>query len=69
MEPKRKRQVLYQLALLLVAYPIALVVLMRLVTAYVQSPWISGAVFILFTLLFWRIATGEKTRKILGRRW
>ena len=69
MEPKRRRQVLFQLVLLLVVYPVALVVLMRLVAAYIQSPWINGAVFILFTLLFWRIATGEKTRKILGRRW
>jgi hypothetical protein len=69
MEPKRKRPVLPQLILLLLAYPIALVALVRFVTAHVQSPWINGAVFIIFTFLFWRVVTGEKTRKIFGRRW
>jgi hypothetical protein len=69
MEPKRKRPVLPQLILLLLVYPLALVALMRFVTAHVQSPRINGAVFIIFTFLYWRVVTGEKTRKILGKLW
>ena len=69
MEQHRKRQIAVQAALLFVAYPVILVVLMRFLSARVESPWIIGFVFVLFTLLFWRRGTGTKTRRLFGRRW
>jgi hypothetical protein len=69
MEPHRKRRLALETALLLIGYPLAAVALMRLVTAHLQSAWIIGSIFVVFTLLFLRLVTGIKTVKVLGRRW
>jgi hypothetical protein len=69
MEPSRRRPVLLQFILLLMVYPVAVVAVMRIATAYVQSAWMNGVIFIVFTLLFLRIATGLRSRRFLGRRW
>jgi len=69
MKPHRKRQIAFQAAALVVGYPLAVVGLMRWVTAYVESPWIVGFIFLAFTFFFWRLVTGVKTKRILGRRW
>ena len=69
MEHHRKRRIAIQAALLLIGYPLAVIALMRLVTAHLQSAWIIGSIFVVFTLLFLRLVTGVTTVKVLGRRW
>jgi hypothetical protein len=64
-----KLQIALRALMLLVLYPFTAVAMMRLLTPHVQSPWLLGTIFLLFTLLFLRLVTGIRTRAIFGRRW
>jgi len=69
MELHRKLRIAIQALLLVVLYPLAAVALMRFLTPHVRPPWLLGIIFLLFTLIFLRLVTGTRTRRIFGRRW